>query len=122
MLHALFAAIDGICDKHRVEKIETIGDAYLAATGGGLSRTSIRPMFESPPPPPRVCISINPEGKSCGRLRSRFRVLVLNDPPDRLHRLGGRLCHQSPVGPARYCLPRHQKAFQPSFLEINCIS
>jgi hypothetical protein len=25
--------IDGICDKHRVEKIETIGDAYLAATG-----------------------------------------------------------------------------------------
>ena len=33
MLHALFAAIDGICDKHQVEKIETIGDAYLAATG-----------------------------------------------------------------------------------------
>ena len=27
--------IDGICDKHRVEKIETIGDAYLAATGRG---------------------------------------------------------------------------------------
>jgi hypothetical protein len=25
--------IDGICDKHQVEKIETIGDAYLAATG-----------------------------------------------------------------------------------------
>jgi hypothetical protein len=33
MLHALFAAIDGVCDKHRVEKIETIGDAYVAATG-----------------------------------------------------------------------------------------
>jgi class 3 adenylate cyclase len=33
MLHNLFAAIDGLCDKHRVEKIETIGDAYLAATG-----------------------------------------------------------------------------------------
>jgi hypothetical protein len=33
MLHSLFGAIDGICDKHRVEKIETIGDAYLAATG-----------------------------------------------------------------------------------------
>ena len=33
MLHALFAAIDGLCDKHRVEKIETIGDAYVAATG-----------------------------------------------------------------------------------------
>ena len=28
--HGLFAAIDGICDKHQVEKIETIGDAYLA--------------------------------------------------------------------------------------------
>ena len=30
MLHTLFAAIDGLCDKHRVQKIETIGDAYLA--------------------------------------------------------------------------------------------
>ena len=28
-----FAAIDGLCDKHAVEKIETIGDAYVAATG-----------------------------------------------------------------------------------------
>ena len=36
MLHALFAAMDGICEKHNVEKIETIGDAYLAATGRGL--------------------------------------------------------------------------------------
>jgi hypothetical protein len=33
MLHALFAAYDKICTKHQVQKIETIGDAYLAATG-----------------------------------------------------------------------------------------
>jgi class 3 adenylate cyclase len=35
MLHSLFAAYDRICAKHHVQKIETIGDAYIAATGGG---------------------------------------------------------------------------------------
>ena len=33
MLHSLFAAYDRVCAKHDVQKIETIGDAYLAATG-----------------------------------------------------------------------------------------
>jgi len=33
--------------------------------------------FEYPPPPPRVCMSIQPEGKSCTDLG---RVFVLNDP------------------------------------------
>jgi class 3 adenylate cyclase len=32
-LHELFSAIDRLCDKHCVQKIETIGDAYIAATG-----------------------------------------------------------------------------------------
>ena len=33
LLKGLFAAIDRVCSIHQVEKIETIGDAYLAATG-----------------------------------------------------------------------------------------
>jgi len=33
MLHSMFAAYDGLCAEHRVQKIETIGDAHLAATG-----------------------------------------------------------------------------------------
>ena len=33
MLHNLFSDFDAICDEMNVYKIETIGDAYLAATG-----------------------------------------------------------------------------------------
>ena len=33
MLHNLFSDFDEICDQFGVYKIETIGDAYLAATG-----------------------------------------------------------------------------------------
>ena len=32
MLHEVFTAFDEACDIHDVHKIETIGDAYLAAT------------------------------------------------------------------------------------------
>ena len=32
-LHFLFKAFDGIMDKHKIEKIKTIGDAYLAVSG-----------------------------------------------------------------------------------------
>jgi adenylate cyclase len=32
-IHACFEAFDGICEKYKVEKIKTIGDAYMAASG-----------------------------------------------------------------------------------------
>ena len=32
-LHACFSAFDHICEKHCIEKIKTIGDAYMAAGG-----------------------------------------------------------------------------------------
>ncbi len=34
-LNELFAAFDEICDRHKLEKIKTIGDAYMAAQGLG---------------------------------------------------------------------------------------
>lgn len=34
-LNELFAAFDVICDRHKIEKIKTIGDAYMAAQGLG---------------------------------------------------------------------------------------
>jgi adenylate cyclase len=36
-LNALFASFDNICDRHKIEKIKTIGDAYMAAQGLGES-------------------------------------------------------------------------------------
>ena len=62
-----------------------IGPAAAAAAAEldpawGLLRTKHSTDVESPPPPPRVCMSIHPEGKSCSDLRG---VLVLNDPPAR---------------------------------------
>ena len=34
-LNELFSAFDEICDRHKIEKIKTIGDAYMAAQGLG---------------------------------------------------------------------------------------
>eukprot|EP01119_Soliformovum_irregulare_P023070 TRINITY_DN7_c1_g1_i1.p1 TRINITY_DN7_c1_g1~~TRINITY_DN7_c1_g1_i1.p1 ORF type:complete len:143 (+),score=49.82 TRINITY_DN7_c1_g1_i1:1-429(+) len=33
MLNELFSAMDLMCEKHKLEKIKTIGDAYMAASG-----------------------------------------------------------------------------------------
>jgi class 3 adenylate cyclase/TolA-binding protein len=39
-LHACFSAFDHICEKHSIEKIKTIGDAYMAAGGLPVPNTS----------------------------------------------------------------------------------
>jgi len=45
----------------------------LFGLAGGLLRTSAQPtLYPPPPPPPGVCLSIHPQGKSCGLVRSRL--------------------------------------------------
>ena len=66
--------------------------AYAAVAGhqagGSLPQSTPPTDFVSPPPPPRVCMSIRPE---CSDL---FRVLVLNDPAARCT-CGCRTCASS---------------------------
>ena len=74
------AAAPGFLEVHVARNGEDF--EYLPrGQAGGLLRTSTRPTLnQSPPPPPRVCVSIQPEDNSCSDLG---RVLVLNDPPAR---------------------------------------
>ena len=51
--------------------------------GRGFTENQHAAGVESPPPAPRVCMSIHPEGRSCSDLGSSGSVL--NDPPARLH-------------------------------------
>jgi adenylate cyclase len=43
-LHECFSAFDNICEKYGIEKIKTIGDAYMAAGGCPLRTPRTPPM------------------------------------------------------------------------------
>ncbi|EJK76660.1 hypothetical protein THAOC_01567 [Thalassiosira oceanica] len=45
MMHALFSRFDALCDKHGVQKLETVGDAYLCTTNlfdGGMYKNDTK--------------------------------------------------------------------------------
>ena len=76
-LNALFSAFDAACDRYGVEKIKTIGDAYLAVAGLSAGAAARRPIPPSrprappwrcePPPRPRTAPGRSGSGSRSGR-------------------------------------------------------
>ena len=70
----------------------SVGDAHQPGRGAVEKKHSTD--VDSPPPPPRVCMSIHPESRACSVIG---RVLVLNDPPARCR---SRVCTSTPSSTA----------------------
>ena len=68
--------------KHWEEALKLAKQVDPAQLGRGLIEIKHTTDTASPPPSPRVCMSIHPECQSCFDLG---RVLVLDDPPAGLH-------------------------------------
>ena len=107
--------------------------ASAAVPVGGLLRTITRASDVEFPPPPRVWMSIHPEGKSCGHVRSRLECLLslalLPGPeragPVRANQAGREAVRRRPGAPqgahrgrARHAIGTH---FEHSFLEFRGI-
>ena len=58
------------------EKLESLTEFQREARGGAKNKHSTDVESPPPPPTPRVCMSIHPERKSCGHVRSRFECLL----------------------------------------------